>query len=134
MSPFPRLLIIGLDGATFDVLHPLFDRGELPALAKLTRDGLSTELLSTQPPATMPAWTSFLTGAPPDRHGVSDIFVHPPGSYDLVPSSDAMRRLPTFLKRLSEVGRRVVALGVPGTFPPEPVNGVTVSARCAIAL
>src|SRR5688572_5026031 len=105
----------------------MFERGELPTLRRLVDAGMSTELRSTMPPATLPAWTSFLTGARLDEHGVTDIFVHPPGSYDLVPTSGALRRLPTFLPRLTAAGRRVVCLGVPGTFPPEPTTELTIA-------
>ncbi len=123
----PPLLVVGLDGATFDVLHPLAERGELPHLSRLMSAGLSTELRSTQPPATLPAWTSFLTGMAPDRHGVTDLFLHPPGRYDLVPATGAVRRVPTFARRLSDAGKRVVTLGVPGTFPPEPISGLSIA-------
>ncbi len=122
-----QLVIIGLDGGSFDVLYPLFARGELPALQRLCDGGLNTELRSTLPPATMPAWTSFLTGASPAHHGVPDIFVHAPKSYTLVPASGRLRRLPTFLARLSRMGLRVASLGVPGTYPPEPTSGITIS-------
>ncbi len=120
-----RLLIIGLDGGTFGLLDPLVAAGELPNLGRLMREGARGELLSTLPPATMPAWTSFLTAASPGEHGVTDIFVR--RGYGLSPASGALRSLPTFLEVLSARGRRVAAIGVPGTFPPLPLNGVCVS-------
>lgn len=118
-----RLLIIGLDGATFDVLRPL--EQHLPHLARLMRNGASGQLLSTLPPATLPAWSSFLTGATPGAHGVTDIFVR--RGYSLVPASGALRGLPTFLEELSRRGLRVASLGVPGTYPPLQLNGVCVA-------
>lgn len=121
------LIILGLDGATFDVLDPLFARGELPHLNRLATTGLRTELWSTDPPVTLPAWTSFLTGLPPSRHGVTDIFTHAHGNYLPLPATGHLRRAPTFLRELSARGLRVAALGVPGTFPPEPLNGICVS-------
>ena len=120
-----RLLIIGLDGGTFALLDPLVATGDLPNLGRLMREGARGELLSTLPPATMPAWTSFLTGAPPGEHGVTDIFMR--RGYTLTPASGALRALPTFLEVLSRRGRRVASIGVPGTFPPLPLNGVCVS-------
>jgi predicted AlkP superfamily phosphohydrolase/phosphomutase len=118
-----RLLIIGLDGATFDVLEPL--AGQLPNLARLMREGARGELLSTLPPATLPAWSSFLTGTTPGMHGVTDIFVR--RGYDLVPASGALRGVPTFLEELSRRGLRVASLGVPGTYPPLALNGLCVA-------
>ncbi|MEZ4269934.1 MAG: alkaline phosphatase family protein [Myxococcota bacterium] len=122
---FP-LIIIGLDGATFDILDLLFSRGELPTLRRLA-EGMRTELHSTIPPATLPAWTSFLTAANPGRHGVVDIFVRPPREYGLLPASGSLRTEATFLRHLSDAGLQVAALGVPGTHPPEPINGVCIA-------
>lgn len=118
-----RLLIIGLDGATFALLRPLAT--ELPNLARLMREGACGQLLSTVPPATLPAWSSFLTGAPPGVHGVTDIFVR--RGYDLIPASGALRGVPTFMETLSARGLRVASIGVPGTYPPPPLNGICVA-------
>jgi predicted AlkP superfamily phosphohydrolase/phosphomutase len=119
------LLIIGLDGGSFALLDPLVAEGHLPNLARLMREGARGGLLSTLPPATMPAWSSFLTGAPPGEHGVTDIFVR--RGYALSPASGALRSLPTFLEVLSRRGRRVASIGVPGTYPPLELIGVCVS-------
>ena len=121
------LVILGLDGGSFNVLDPLMAAGWLPNLQRLARTGWRTELQSTLPVATLPAWTSFLTAAEPAVHGVVDFFGRVPGSYALRPITGAQRRLPTFLRRLSDAGLRVASLGVPGTFPPEPVDGLTVA-------
>lgn len=120
-------MIIGLDGATFDVLRPLAEEGSLPTLARWMAQGTCAPLYSTSPPATLPAWASFLTGTEPGHHGVTDIFVHPAQSYDLVPGGGHLRRVPTFLQALSQAGRKVASLGMPTTYPPEPISGVTVA-------
>ncbi len=44
-----RLLIIGLDGATWTVLEPWLKDGSLPNLAKLRTNGCWGELRSTFP-------------------------------------------------------------------------------------
>ncbi len=121
----PRLLIIGLDGGSFNLLEPLIAAGHMPNLARLMHEGARGELLSTMPPATLPAWTSFLTGATPGEHGVTDIFVR--RGYALTPASGALRGLSTFLEVLSRRGLRVASIGVPGTYPPLELNGVCVS-------
>ena len=121
-----KLIIVGLDGATFDILRPLFAQQALPTLERLYRDGWRADLLSTLPVATLPAWTSFLTAAQPAQHGVTDIFMR--RGYGLQPATGRARRLPTFLKRLSDEGLAVASLGVPGTFPPEELtNGLCIA-------
>lgn len=116
----PPLLILGLDGATFSVLDPLIRAERLPHLARLAAQGLRTVAWSCTPPATLPAWTSFLTGSEPSAHGVVDMFVPRRGTTVLVPASAAMRRRSTFLAVLARQGRSVASVGVPGTYPPEP--------------
>ena len=122
-----RLLIIGLDGATFDLIEPMAAAGELPALADLMRRGVRARLRSTVPPMTMPAWSSFLTGLSPGGHGIFDFTVHEQGRYALRFVNARDRAGATFLRILSEAGRRVASVGVPSTYPPEPLNGLMVS-------
>jgi len=66
----PKLLIIGWDGATFDVIDPLLARGELPHLAGLIARGVRGRLRSTVPPSSAVAWPTFATGRDPAGHGV----------------------------------------------------------------
>ena len=53
-----RLLVIGLDGATFDVLLPLIQDGTMPNLAALMHKGCWGNLSSTTPPFTAAAWST----------------------------------------------------------------------------
>ena len=121
------LLIIGLDGATFDLLRPFVEAERLPNIARLMAQGQSAELLSTWPPLTLPAWTSFMTGVDPSVHGITDLVMRWPHPEHLRPASAHGRALPTFLSSLSQRGLRVAALGVPGTYPPEEINGIHIS-------
>jgi predicted AlkP superfamily phosphohydrolase/phosphomutase len=122
-----RLLVIGLDGATFDVVSPWAAAGELPVLARLMAGGAWGPLRSTVPPATFPAWTSLVTGVNPGRHGVLDFVERIPGTFRVRFVNGSRRRTPALWTRLSAAGCRVAVLSVPATYPPEPVNGVMVS-------
>ena len=122
-----RLLVIGLDGATFDLVAPWAASGELPTLARLMAAGTWGALRSTLPPATFPAWTSLVTGVNPGRHGVLDFVERVPGTLRLRFVNGSHRRTPALWTRLSATGRRVAVLSVPATYPPEAVNGVMVS-------
>ena len=53
-----RVLIIGLDGATFDLIRPWAAQGKLPHLQNLMEGGTWAPLESTRPPMTSPAWPS----------------------------------------------------------------------------
>ena len=123
----PRLLVIGLDGATLDLVRPWAAAGRLPVLARLMAAGAWGPLRSTIPAATFPAWTSLVTGVNPGRHGVLDFTERVPGTYRVRFVNGSFRRMPALWTRLSAAGRRVAVLTVPGTYPPEPACGVMVS-------
>ncbi len=64
------VIVLGLDGATWDVLDPLLAEGRLPELEALVADGRAGTLESTFPPITGPAWLSMATGQNPGKTGV----------------------------------------------------------------
>ncbi len=122
-----RVLVIGLDGATWDLFAPWIDEGLLPNLARLRDRGVWGDLQSTIPPLTAPAWLTFQTGVTPGGHGFFDFTRYQPGSYDTPLLSTRDLTLPTLWRILSDAGRRVIVINVPITYPPEPVNGLLVS-------
>ena len=119
-----QLLIIGLDGATFDLIKPWAAEGKLPALAKLMHDGVTGDLESTLPPVTSPAWPTFMTGKNPGKHGVFDFIRPRAGTFDMVNASQIKGKL--LWEILSEAGYSVGVLNVPITYPPRQVNGYLV--------
>ena len=122
-----RCLVIGLDGATFRVIDPLISRGKLPVLARLAAEGARAVLESPPPAATFPTWATFMTGVNPGAHGIFDFTRMIEGEYAVQFVNSTFLRRPSIWRILSDRGRRVVSLGVPGTYPPEPVNGVLVA-------
>lgn len=121
------LVVIGLDGATFDLLIPWMKSGRLPALARLWRCGSWARLASTVPPATFPAWTSLFTGVNPGRHGVLDFTQRVEGSHRVRVVGRRDRRVAALWNHLSRAGGRVAVVTVPVTYPPEEVPGIMVS-------
>ena len=79
-----RLVIVGIDGGTFDLAGAWAEQGLLPNLARLMEKGVWGDLTSTYPPITAPAWSSFLTGCNPGKHGVFDFLVRDPSSENVV--------------------------------------------------
>lgn len=120
-----KLLIVGFDGATFDLIRPWAEAGYLPTLRQLMAGGTQAELASTLPPVTSPAWPTFMTGCNPGKHGVFD-FIQPHGNNFTLVNSTRIRQ-PTIWQRLSEADYRVGVLNVPVTYPPQPVNGYMVT-------
>ncbi len=120
-----RLLIFGVDGATFDLIRPWVATGHLPNFGRLMADGVQGELESTLPPVTSPAWPTFMTGCNPGKHGVFDFIRPKADGFDLVNSSSI--RQPTIWRILSDAGIRVGVMNVPVTYPAQPVNGFMIT-------
>ena len=123
-----RTVLVGLDGATFTVLNPLFATGEMPFLHEFMQRGAHAELTSTIHPLTPAAWTSMITGRTPGNHGVFD-FIHCRQTRDGIFFTLNMSydiRCQTLWSMLSQRGMRVASLNFPVSYPAEPVNGVCV--------
>lgn len=122
-----KLVLIGLDGATFRVLYPLVDAGVMPTLARFMQEGASGVLLSTHPPVTCPAWPTMFTGVNPGKHGVYSFSFRDPktGRMRTARSTDVAAR--KIWKIIADTGKRAVILNVPITFPAESVNGIMLS-------
>jgi predicted AlkP superfamily phosphohydrolase/phosphomutase len=66
----PRVVLFGLDGATYTVLDDLVKRGVMPYLGEFMAESARGLLQSTVPPLTPPAWTTLVTGRSPGVHGI----------------------------------------------------------------
>jgi predicted AlkP superfamily phosphohydrolase/phosphomutase len=121
-----KLLVVGLDGGSWNVVEPLVRAGRLPNLARIM-GGVRGPLESTIPPVTPPAWTSFMTGKNPGKHGLYHFLEPTPGGYGVRYTNARSRKARTIWSLLSEAGCRVGVVNVPMTFPPEPVNGFMIS-------
>ena len=120
-----RVVVFGLDGATFEVIRSAIS--ELPNIARLMEEGVHGELESTIPPITGAAWTSFQTGVNPGRHGLFDWLTREEESYRLRPINSQMIKEPRLWDYVGRQGRRVGIVGVPVTYPPRRVNGFLIS-------
>ena len=113
-----RVLIVGWDGADWDVLDPMLEDGDLPALAALIGRGSRGVSRSCRPSHSWAAWPTFLTGADPAGHGVFDILEHRPGASRRMPVSSRSILAPTWPSALAQAGKRVLLVNVPLTYPP----------------
>ena len=122
-----KTVIIGLDGATFDIINPLASAGRLPVLSRLMKEGTSAPLRSTILPNSFPGWASCTTGTSEGMHGVFSPFIKNQSNYGVRAMSgrDIMTR-PVW-NILTEHGGRSIVINVPTTYPPEPINGLMVT-------
>ncbi len=119
----PKIVVIGIDSATFDIIEPLVNQGKLPVFARFMKDGVWGRLRSTIPPVTPPAWTSFMTGKNPGKHGIFDFYGYTTSGYERPIINSQFSKAKTLWKILSENNQKVGIINVPLTYPPEEVNG-----------
>lgn len=67
-----KMFAIGVDGGTFDIILPLVEKGDLPNFERMLKEGAGSDLESTAPPFSGPAWASFQTRKAPSNHGIFD--------------------------------------------------------------
>ena len=119
----PPLWVIGLDGASFNLIDPLAARGLLPNLEAIMREGVRADLRSTVPHQTPVAWTTYATGTDPGVHGIYGWWSPDVQAGRLVPTSGRRVDGARFWEVLSAAGLRVGVVNVPMTYPARPVNG-----------
>src|ERR1700730_3829938 len=134
VSPMPepgsqktRFLVIGLDGASFNLIQPWLDAGLLPNFQRLIEGGASGELDSCIPPVTMPAWRVYSTGKYPGKLGV---FWHQqldPVTLEVQTPNATFFKSRNVWDYLNGAGIRTGILGMPDTYPPQRLDGFLVA-------
>jgi len=122
-----KVLVIGVDAATPDLLMKWAEEGKLPTFSKLIKNGASGKLRSTIPPTTAPAWLSFVTGKNPGKLGIFDFVEREPNTYRTKLVNFQSTHCKSIWEILSDKGKKVGVFNVPTTFPPKKVNGFIVS-------
>ncbi len=121
-----RVLVVGLDGATFDIIGPMVAEGKLPTLSSLMAEGAWGNLRSTILPVTPPAWASFMTGKNPGKHGAFGFYSFTEGSCH----TELATGLSVKAKKIWDYfdgSKKVGLIDIPMTFPPQKLNGYMIS-------
>lgn len=123
----PKVLVIGIDAATFDLIDPWIDAGILPNLQRLIEGGTRSTLYSVPNMNSAPAWTSFATGKNPGKHGIYYFTQLQEGTYEQQVINGSFRDALAFWQIASQHGKRVGVINVPMTYPSDSVNGFMIS-------
>jgi predicted AlkP superfamily phosphohydrolase/phosphomutase len=121
-----KVLIIGIDGFTWNIAKDFVDEGVMPTLAGLIAEGTCGDLKSITPCETSPAWTSFQTGCLPDKTGVFCFHRYDREKAKITLNSFSEIAVPSLWQLADRASKTVVSLNMPVTFPPPKVNGVIV--------
>jgi len=127
MKKKPRLIVIGLDGATWNVIRPLVDKGKLPTFKRIMKNGTTGILKSTIPPVTFPAWQSMFTGLNPGKLGVFDFVQVDISRYKYVINSPKSFKNKGFAvwNILSKFGFKSAVINIP-TASISKINGIMI--------
>jgi predicted AlkP superfamily phosphohydrolase/phosphomutase len=120
-------MILGLDCAEPSLVLERW-RDRLPTLAGLMERGAYGRLTSVIPPITVPAWSCMMASRTPGDLGVYGFRNRSDHSYDalFIANGTAIKE-PRLWDLATRRGKRSIVLGVPGTYPPRPLNGVLVT-------
>ena len=122
-----KLLVIGLDGASFNVLDTLIEKGYLPNIARLIGGGARADLETTFPPITAVAWSSFMTGKNPGKHGIFEFVRREQHSKRELAVNASFRKGRAIWDLLSDAGKQVIVHNFPCTYPPHEINGFMIA-------
>jgi predicted AlkP superfamily phosphohydrolase/phosphomutase len=122
-----RVFLIGLDGASWNLMGPALKRGKLPNLQKLIETGSSGPLKSLLPTHSPVLWTSIATGKTQKKHGIQTFTAEKDGK--MIPVSGTQRITKAFWNIFSDYGLTVGVVNWWVTWPPEKVNGYMISDR-----
>lgn len=116
------VLIIGIDGVSWDLLRPWIEDGKLPTLSRLVQKGASGNLKTVIPPLSCTAWTSLFTGTNPGKHG---IYEYTTKSGKLINSK--LIKSEKIWNILSKHNKRCCVVNIPLTYPVDELNGYMIS-------
>ncbi len=122
-----KVLVIGLDCAEPSLVFEKWV-DELPTLKYLMMNGAYGRLTSSIPCITVPAWSSMLSGKDPGVLGFYGFRNRADYSYENmgIATGTAVKEKRVW-DYLGEEGKQSIIVGVPQTYPVEPVNGCLIS-------
>jgi len=118
-----KVLVLGWDGATWDIATKLMKKGKMPNLKKLVERGTWGALESSIPPWTVPAWNIMSTGLNPRKLGFATFFVRQVYKfkpYFLFKKFQIKRNVWDIL---SKEGKKVIVANLPNLHVSYEING-----------
>jgi hypothetical protein len=110
--PRPQVVLIGIDGGSWNLIERGWRRGQLPNLRALAARGAQAVLGSVEPTNSPTVWTSIATGRSPAVHGVTHFY-----------ATRHAIEAPVVFELLARRGRRVGLYDYLVTWPPPELPG-----------
>jgi len=110
-----KVILIGLDGATWTQLDKFLQEGIMPNLQNIINSGVRGNLKSYFPFTSKSSWLSILTGANPGKHGVPHL------------GTKETKEIPILWEILSEKNIKNLIVNDLSMYPPLKINGIMVT-------
>lgn len=128
-SPAKRAIVIGMDGASMELVQNMIAWGHMPNLKRLREHGVYRPMIGVFPTLTPPGWTALSTGSWPGTHGVMDFNIRAPGQ----PLTETVWGINTRLCRseylwntVERAGKRPLLVKWEMAWPPTVTTGTQV--------
>jgi len=124
-----KLMVLGIDGAPYELLKNLAETGVMPNVKKLIEKYGLKKTKAPLPEVSSVSWTSFMTGMNPGENGIFGFMEINRDDYSY--TFPSFRTLP--VQAIWEViggkktKKRSIIINLPGTYPARPMNGILVS-------
>lgn len=127
-------MLVGLDGTPCTLLKRFINDGTMPNMRELSGRGTLLQMDTSIPDISSVAWTSFMTGANPGRHGIYGFIDLQPNSYKIYFPNSKHIKSETVWSAAGRAGRRSIVINVPSTYPAQPLDGILVAGFVAVDL
>lgn len=121
-----KTLVIGLDGASFELIRTWIKEGTLPNIGEITKEGIFGDLESQLPPVTAPNWKCYSTGKNPGKLGIF--------WWENINWGKKRISCPNYRTNQKEIwdylnneNIRSAVINTPLTYPPKKINGYLVA-------
>lgn len=121
-----KVVVIVIDGAGWNTIDPLINKGRLPYFKKLKEEGAWADLQTLRPTISPMIWTTIDTGMNFTKHGVSD-FTYQDEEGQKAPIDGYKKKARSVWSILNTYHKRSVVINWWVTYPTEAINGVIVS-------
>jgi len=122
-----KILLIGWDAADWEMIDPLLQSGQMPALAQLINGGVRGNLATLQPVLSPMLWTSIATGKRAHKHGICGFTEPLPDTIGIGPVRSTSRKCKAIWNIMSQNGLKSNIVGWYASNPAEPINGVMIT-------
>ena len=125
-SPAKRAIVVGMDGASMELVLNMVKWGHMPHVPQLMEHGVYRPMLGVFPTLTPPGWMAVSTGSWPGTHGVMDFNIRKLGGQldeTVWGINTGLSRLECLWNTIEGVGKKPILVKWEMSWPPTVTTG-----------